>query len=180
MKKLDSVTRVLAKILEIGHWIGAVSMVVVFVLSLFMGTGVLQEVTMEDFGASLITYGFEVEIVDAVGQVSMAGLRLFCVGAFLILGLMAMVFRNIYLILKKSQNTTPFQKDNVRMVREIGIFLIAVPIISLIMSMVVRGVAGLETSSIGLSSFMVGLAVLCLSQAFARGVELETETDGLL
>ena len=180
MKKLDVVTRVLTKILEISHWIGMVSMAVVFVLSLVMGTDVVQNVSAKDFGSDFITYGFEVEVVDAAGQVNLAGLRLFCVGAFLILGLMAMVFRNIYLILKKSQNTTPFQKDNVRMVREIGIFLIAVPVVSLIMSMVTRGVAGLETSSIGASSFMVGLAVLCLSQVFARGVELETETDGLL
>lgn len=183
MKTLDRGTRVLAKLLEVGHWIAVVAMVVVFVLSLVMGAGVFQDVSVADFGASLTTYGFELEVVDRAGQVNVAALRLFCVAAVLILGLMAMVFRNIYLILKKSQNATPFQQDNVRMVREIGIFLIAVPVVSLLMSILARAVAGpeaAETSSMGLSSFMVGLAVLCLSQFFAHGVELETETDGLL
>lgn len=183
MKKLDKVTRVLAKLLEIGHWIAAVSMAVVFVLSFIMGKGVLQNVSVADFGASLTTYGFEIEVVDQAGQVSLTALRIFCVGAVLILGTMAMVFRNIYLILKKSENATPFQKDNVRMVREVGIFLIAVPVISLGMSILARLILGAEmteVSSVGLSSFMVGLTVLCLSQFFAHGVELETETDGLL
>lgn len=183
MKKLDKVTLVLAKVLEIGHWIGMVGMIVVFVLSLIMGSGVFNNVNLADFDASLITYGFEIEMVDAAGQVSVPALRVFCIGAALILGVMAMVFRNIYLILKRSENTTPFQKDNVRMVREIGIFLIAVPVISLIMSIVARLVVGpelVEASSVGLSSFMVGLVMLCLSQFFAHGVELETETDGLL
>ncbi len=183
MKKLDKVTRVLAKLLEIGHWIAMVSMAVVFVLSFVMGTGIFREVNMADFGASLTTYGFEIEAVDQVGQVRLAALRIFCVAAVLILGTMAMVFRNIYLILKRAERDTPFQADNVRMVREVGIFLIAVPVISLIMSVVARLVLGVdmvETSSIGVSSFMVGLTVLCLSQFFAHGVELETETDGLL
>lgn len=182
MKKLDKATLILAKLVEIGHWIATVAMAVVFVLSFVMGKGVFQNVSVADFGASLTTYGFEIEVVDQAGQVSVAALRLFCVAAVLILGLMAMVFRNIYLILKKSENATPFQKDNVRMVREIGIFLIGVPVIGLIMSTLARLVMGPEMveSSVGLSSFMVGLAVLCLSQIFARGVELETETDGLL
>lgn len=183
MKKLDRATRVLAKILEIGHWIATVTMAVVFVLSFVMGKGIFQNVSMADFGASLTTYGFEIEVVVPTGGVSLAALRVFCVGAVLILGTMAMVFRNIYLILKRSENATPFQKDNVRMVREVGIFLIAVPVISLVMSVLARLILGAEmteVSSVGLSSFMVGLAVLCLSRFFAHGVELETETDGLL
>ena len=183
MKKLGKATLIVAKLLEVGHWIAVVAMAVVFVLSLFMGAGVVQNIGAAEVGETLSAYGFEVSIVDNAGQVSVAGLRLFCVGAVLILGLMAMVFRNIYLILKKSENATPFQKDNVRMVREIGIFLISVPVVSLLMSVLVRAVVGpevIETSSIGIDSIMVGLAVLCLSQFFAHGVELETEADGLL
>lgn len=182
MKKLDKATRILAKLVEVGHWIAAAAMVVVMMLSLFMGAGVVQNVDLADFGASLTTYGFDVMIINGAGQVDLAALRLFCVGAAFILGLMAMVFRNIYLILKKSEHTTPFQKDNVRMVREIGIFLLSVPIVGLIMSGVARLVIdpGLVATSVGLDSFMVGLAVLCLSQFFARGVDLEAETEGLL
>ena len=136
MKNLSKATRVLAKLMEVAHWIGAAGMVV----ALFSG------------------------------------------GAAVILSLMAMVFRNIYLIMKKSENATPFQKDNVRMVREIGIFLLSVPMVGLIMSIVARLVLGVDNveASVGLDSFMVGLVVLCLSQFFAQGMELEADVDGLL
>lgn len=182
MKKLDKATLILAKLVEIGHWIAAVSMVVVFVLSFIMGTGVFAGGDVAAPAESLTAYGYEVEIAFPARPSSLAALRLFCVGALVIFGLMAMVFRNIYLILKRSENATPFQKDNVRMVREIGIFLIAVPVIGLIMGTLGRLIMGPEVfeGSVGVGSFMVGLAVLCLSQFFARGVELETETDGLL
>ena len=95
MKKLDKVTRILAKLVEVGHWIAAAAMVVVMMLSLFMGAGVVQNVDLADFGASLTTYGFDVMIINGAGQVDLAALRLFCVGAAFILCLMAMVFRNI-------------------------------------------------------------------------------------
>ena len=98
------------------------------------------------------------------------------------MGLMAMVFRNVYLILRNSENATPFQPDNVRMVREIGIFLIAVPVVGLLVSMAARLVLGVDAveGSVNLGSVMVGLVVLCLSRFFARGMELENETEGLL
>ena len=55
MKKLDKATRILAKLVELGHWIAAAAMVVVMMLSLFMGAGVVQNVDLADFGASLTT-----------------------------------------------------------------------------------------------------------------------------
>lgn len=182
MKHLDRTTRILAKLIELGHWIAAASMLVILVLSLFLGAGVVQNVSLADFGASLTTYGFDVMIVNPAGQVELTALRIFCVGSALILGLMAMVFRNIYLIMKKSENATPFQKDNVRMVREIGIFLLCVPVVGLLLSGAARLVMDMDLveTSVGLDSFMVGLVVLCLSRIFARGMALETDVDGLL
>lgn len=182
MKKLDTVTRILAKLVEVGHWIAAVSMVVVLVLSLLTGAEVVQNVSLADFGASLTTYGFDVAVINSAGQVDLAALRLFCVGSAVILSLMAMVFRNVHLIMKRSENHTPFQPDNVRMVREIGIFLIAVPLTGLLFNILLRlilGVDAVETSE-DLSSLLVGLVVLCLSRIFARGMELEKDVDGLL
>ena len=182
MKKLDTVTRILAKLVEVGHWIAAVSMVVVLVLSLLMGAEVVQNVSLADFGASLTTYGFDVAVINSAGQVDLAALRLFCVGSAVVLSLMAMVFRNVHLIMKRSENHTPFQPDNVRMVREIGIFLIAVPLTGLLFNILLRlilGVDAVETSE-DLSSLLVGLVVLCLSRIFARGMELEKDVDGLL
>ena len=95
---------------------------------------------------------------------------------------MAMVFRNLYLIIKKSEGTTPFQKDNVRMLREIGIFTIAIPVIGFVMSVIARLAIGYEVAEISnsMDGFIMGIIVLCLTQFFAHGVELENDVDGLL
>ena len=79
-------------------------------------------------GANLEVYGFEVNAPVINGNVDMTSFLIFGIGAVIILVVMAMVFRNLHLIFKKSENTTPFQKDNIRMMREIGYFSIAVPV----------------------------------------------------
>ncbi|MEE0839797.1 MAG: DUF2975 domain-containing protein, partial [Acutalibacteraceae bacterium] len=127
-------------------------------------------------------YGFEVNAPVINGNVDMTSFMIFGIGAFIILAVVAMVFRNLYLIFKKSENATPFQKDNIRMMREIGYFSIAVPVIGLIMSIFVRLVTGVETAevSIDTTGILMGIIVLCLTQFFIRGAELEKDVDGLL
>ena len=77
---------------------------------------------------------------------------------------------------------TPFQADNIRMMREIGIFSVAVPVIGLVMSVVVRLVTGVETAetSVDMGGVFAGIVVLCLTQYFVHGAELENDVDGLL
>lgn len=65
-------------------------------------------------GANLTVYGFEVNAPVVNGNVDMTTFFLFGIGAVIILALMAMVFRNLNLIFKKSENATPFQKDSIR------------------------------------------------------------------
>ena len=85
-------------------------------------------------------------------------------------------------IFKNSENNTPFQKNNIRIMKEIGIFSIAVPMIGLIMSIIVRLVTGVETAeiSIDMSGIFMGIVVLCLTQYFVHGANLEKDVDGLL
>lgn len=92
-----------------------------------------------------------------------------------------MIFRNVYLIVKNSVDT-PFKADNVRMIREIGIFSIAIPIIGLIISIITRIVLGHEMieMSVDLDGFVMGILVLFLTQIFKRGIELQNDVDGLL
>ena len=68
------------------------------------------------------------------------------------------------------------------MMREIGYFSIAVPVIGLIMSVFVRLVTGVETAevSIDTTGIFMGIIVLCLTQFFIHGAELEKDVDGLL
>ena len=116
------------------------------------------------------------------GNTDMTSFMLFGIGGIIILAVMAMVFRNLHLIFKKSENGTPFQKDNIRMMKEIGIFSIAVPVIGFIMSIIVRLVTGVETAeiSIDMGGIFMGIIVLCLTQYFVHGANLEKDVDGLL
>ena len=112
----------------------------------------------------------------------MKALLMFGIGAVLILGLMAMIFRNLNLIVKKSEGATPFQPDNLRMFREIGYFSIAVPVVGLVMSIIARLVIGVEVAEISsnFGGLVIGIVVLCISQFFAHGIEIEKDIDGLL
>lgn len=184
MKKADKATRVLAKLVEVGHWIASVGLIVVLIFSFFMETDIARIIAAGDQGMKFSVYELDFTLIPigANGAIDFAALRLTFVTGAIMMALMAMVFRNIYLIMKNSENGTPFQKDNVRMVREIGIFLMAQPILSLIFNGILRLMVDpdIVESSVGLGSFVIGMVVLCLSQFFAHGAELENDTEGLL
>ena len=112
----------------------------------------------------------------------MTSFFIFGIGAVIILAVMAMIFRNLHLIFRKSENSTPFQKDNIRMMKEIGFFAISLPVIGFIMSIIIRLITGVETAeiSIDMDGIFMGIIVLCITQFFVHGVELEKDVDGLL
>lgn len=180
MKAINKSVKIVAKVLEILHWATAA----LFLCAAIVPKWFERLVSSAASGNSieLSAYGFEITAGISNGVIDTTTFVLFSVSAFFIFCLMAMVFRNLYLILKKSENDTPFQKDNVRMVREIGIFSISIPVISLIMNIISRCIIGYETAEIatGIDGFITGIIILCLSQVFARGVKLENDVDGLL
>jgi len=185
MKSINKLGLVLTKILEVFHWVGVALMAAATVCSLAAPGWVKYFVGLDAkdcCGANLEVYGFEVNAPVVNGNTDMTAFFLFGIGATLILAIMAMVFRNLHLIFKKSQNASPFQKDNIRMMREIGIFSIAVPVIGIIMSVIVRLVTGAESAEISLNmgGIFMGIIVLCLTQYFVHGAELEKDVDGLL
>ena len=185
MKGIITVGKIVTKILEVFHWVGAALMTAATVCSAAAPNWVKYFVgfdAKECCGANLEVYGFEVNAPVVNGNADMTSFMLFGIGATVILAVMAMVFRNLHLIFKKSENGTPFQKDNIRMMKEIGIFTIAVPVIGLIMSIIVRLVTGVETAeiSLDLGGIFMGIIVLCLTQYFVHGAELEKDVDGLL
>lgn len=177
-------TLVLTKILELLHWIGAAAMLAfgVFAIATRQGEHHALERLISECGKALSCYGFEISVADSSGAVNMTAILLFAIAAIMIFSLVAMIFRNIYLIVKKSKNSTPFQSDNIRMLKEIGIFSISVPIAGLVMSIIARialGVDDVETS-VNMYGFTMGVIVLCLTQFFVRGAELEKDVEGLL
>ena len=68
------------------------------------------------------------------------------------------------------------------MFREVGIFSIAVPVVGFIMSVISRIAIGVEVAEIynSFEGFVIGIVVLCITQFFAQGMELEKDVDGLL
>ncbi len=191
MKKFNTFALVISKVLEVIHWVGTAMMLFLFFFSI-AAKDLLCKIIVQgvpEFGTGLTTYGFELIAVNTDGTINPMAITLFSIGAVVILSLMAMVFRNVYLIFKTakgktsfSKGDTPFQKDITRMIREIGIFYISVPVVGLIMSIISRIVLGIDVAeiSVNFEGVITGILILCLSQVFAYGTQLQEDVDGLL
>ena len=185
MKSINKIGTVITKIMEVFHWVGTALMLAATICSVAAPQWVDKFVGLdgkECCGANLEVYGFEVNAPFANGKVDMKYLLLFGIGAVLILFVMAMIFRNLYLIFKNYEKESVFKKDNIRLMKEIGIFAIAVPVIGLIMSGIIRLILGAEAVeiSIDMGGIFMGIIILCLTQFFVHGARLEKDVDGLL
>lgn len=188
MKGLSKTAMIIARILEVCHWVGTGIMAVLLVCCIVSKDAAFKMIAGDPSGEDVI-YGFHFSITNAAGEIDMASLTVFAVAGILLLALMAMVFRNIYLIIKTSRGetkfskgVTPFQPDNIRMLKEIGVLSIAVPVVELIMSVVGRLVVGPEfaETSVDLTGIVMGLVVLWLTHVFAYGAQLESDAEGLI
>ncbi len=188
MKGLQKFSLVLAKLLEVLHWIGVVGMAAACVLSL-TAKDYLWTYLVPKFEGEFSTYGIYMEVTGQDISSIMPALTLFSLGGIVVVSLMAMVFRNVYLMLKTvngtnhhTRRTTPFQHDMVRMLKEIGIFFISLPSVGLVMCIVSGILMGPDLARVGikLESIITGIFVLCLTQAFSYGMELENDVDGLV
>lgn len=183
---LNKLAMAVAKVLEVLHWVGtalmAAALVVYFIREDWL------DLFAELEGGLFSIRGYSVNIWSETGVLLRPVFVPAMIAGILVLGLSAMIFRNIYLIFKTSagktkfsEGATPFQKNNVRMVREIGIFSIAIPVVETICDVIARAAAKADLSSnVSLVGVVLGIAMLCLSQFFAYGVELQAEADGLV
>ncbi len=189
MKALSKATRILARIFEIGHWVAAGIMLVLLITAIAFPAQ-MNEMITGDITAEESMYGFHITLAGADGTLSRPSVIVFAAAGVLLSALMAMVFRNVYLIIRTSEGNTrfskgatPFQPDVTRMLREIGYFTIAVPIVCLVMSVIARLAIGSDydvETSVDLSYIVIGLLVLWLTQVFTRGEQLEQESEGLI
>lgn len=186
---LPKVTLILAKIAEVIHWCLAGAMLIGAFITIIRPVPVTEWVryTVLHGETTLSSYGFEASIVNADGTPQPTMVMFFALGSAIMLALMAMIFRNVYLILKTAKGktwfakgNTPFQQNIVRMFREIGIFFIAVSVMSIISEIVVNLVGGELTNGFNYLSCFIGLVFLCISQFFNYGTRLEKDLDGLV
>lgn len=187
MKGINKAAMIIAKILEVFHWAGSAVMAVMFIVALVSKDRLNSMVVQNSSDDTRInTYGFDVEIIKNNGF-DVTAVAIYAIVSLTVMALMAMVFRNIHLIIKTaegkttfSKGKTPFQKDVVRMIREIGIFLISISAVQIIggivMSLAVRG----SDVTVSAESVIFGIMLLCLSTYFDYGTKLEQDVDGLL
>lgn len=186
---LPRLTLVLARIAEVVHWCAAGVMVIAAAAAIIWPVwfGEWIDQTFLHGETNLACYGWEVAVARAGEMPSQGMLVCFMIGAAVMLALMAMIFRNVYLILKTAQGKTwfakgdtPFQKNIVRMFREIGIFFIATAVLSLISEIIVNIGGGELSAGFNYLGCFIGLVFLCISQFFNYGTSLEKDLDGLV
>ncbi len=190
MKKLNRAIIIISRIVEVFMWVGAGLSVIITLLSAVGKLDLIRFFTDATPGTELLNSGnFALRAVNAEGQPVAAAFVLFFLTLALTFALMGMIARNVHLIFKTaegrtrfSKGETPFQPDVIRMVREIGIFTIAIPVVQFILSVVSRVALGpdMVESSLGMEKLFIGLVVLALSQYFAYGMQLQKEVDGLV
>lgn len=181
--------KILARIIEIFFWIGAVGLCAALVMLLLNQIGVDGLVSGTD---GTVPENFEV-LGISFGMLLPAEMIRACYFSFpfgiVICSLNAMIFRNIYLILVKvradsensfSSENSPFRPDIVRMIREIGIFAISVPVVTLIGQFVASLFFKEAYMSFNITEIAMGLAVLYLSTIFQYGQNLQEEVDDLV
>ena len=179
MKKLTAAGKVITKILEVFHWACA-GFVAFFLLATPGKPGLFEGKSFRnpEFNAC----GLSVNVHNSAGEVEPTAFYLFCLGMVILCVLYAVIFRNIYSILKKADGGSPFHETNLRKLKEIGYISIAVPIVGLVISTIIRLALGPDAAEISgdLNGFFMGIIVLCLTQYFAYGAQLEKDVDGLV
>ena len=189
MADIYKITEVISKIIHIVCIIGAVGTLIggVALIALDGSDLVKDDNIFEDDDHIVDACGMIVStaFVSADEQYKATGAAL--IVCAVLYGLLAMVFRNIYLIVRTarggtwfSKGETPFQDDNIRMVREIGIFLIAMYIVQLVGTGIVHLVASNVESSTSMLVLFLGIVMICLSKIFEYGKSLEDNQEGLI
>lgn len=184
IKTWNGVIGIVSRVAEIGYFLFSALCGGLAVFSLAKGSAAVDAVLLSNGGDALIgTNGFAIAIAGKSGEALPAALTLLLIVGVCTMFCMGMIFRNVRLIFKSAdvEGETLFNADVIRMVREIGFFCIAVPVIGFVALAAGRLILGADLeASVQLHGFALGFVVLYLSQFFARGMELEREVEGLL
>lgn len=183
---LQKLAIVLIKVVEVFHWVGAALLLAAAVCRMVLPSMVNHLMSYDQVQAQGVmdVYGFTIEFMNS--NITAGEFAIYCVGAALLLAIVAMICCYTWAIMKSAQNHTPFTADNVDRLKWIGYLFIALPAAGLVFSWILTLVSQLNGTgdvlnlSMNLDGFVTGLIVLCLTQYFAYGVKLEQETEGLI
>ncbi len=186
--KLAKAAYVLAKILEIICALATLGYLASFALSLAQAAPAsrfAKLLAMQNHG-ELSVQGFDINILNGESVVS-GMLTAFTLVGTILFAIRTMMFRNVELILKTaagktsfSKGETPFQKDIIRMVREIGILYILIPTVQIAACIICRAFFGEIEIGVHAESGIAGFIILSFLHIFSFGETLETEVDRLI
>lgn len=186
--KLTKATCIAAEILEAICALAALGYAAAFVLSIAradLAANFAKMLALHNRG-ELSVQGFDINILDGDAVIGGAVI-VFALAGIFSFAVRTMMFRNVALILKTaagktsfSKGETPFQKDIVRMVREIGIFYILIPALQIAMCVVCRALFGEIDVGVHAECAVAGFVILALSRIFSYGEKLESEVEGLI
>lgn len=184
MADINKITKIISKVLEIVCIAGAIGMLVIGIIC-FAVTGLSKEMITDR--TMVNTCGMVISAVGIPADKAADVIGTAYIVSAIIYGLLAMIFRNVNLIVKTaeggtwfSKGRTPFQEDNIRMVREIGIFCIAIFFIGWIGTLIASLIYGDVETGNSLFVLVIGIIVICLSKMFEYGKELQDAEDGLI
>lgn len=180
--KLLQFTKNMSKFLEV-FLLGAACLCLLggIVSALALSPSVIDKIkTLVENGQLTVTVPEIVQLQDA-GEIR-TGVILSCLSGMVVALLGGMIFRNISLIFKNTEKThTPFTKKNVKLIRNIGRFALATPFVSVICEVLTGIFCHISINAeLDVTTLVMGLVILCLSQFFEYGVSLEDEVEGMI
>lgn len=184
MKKtgLYSFTKTVSRVLQVIMIVAAISCLIGGVIVYFaLSDGVIELIKQNIANGNLKISELGVSLHE-LGDARVAGV-FGCLYGFVCTSLGSIIFRNIYKVFKNiDDNATPFTRENVKLVKYIGIYSIIAPFVGGVMGAIMNLAVKNPNITISLdgTSLFMGFVVLCLSQLFAYGVELEDEVEGLV
>ncbi len=176
---------VLMKVIEILYWIGSLGMLLLMLYGLF-NPSALPELAagLRSSGQDLVIGSYSLEMNTDTAALANQDLVLFLFACMLMMCMIAMIFRNLYLIFRRSESGTPFDSDSIRMMGEIGIFSILIPVIGLLFNVILHILhffdSGTAVMTVYMDGIILGIIVFFIAGFFVRGHQLEEDVEGLI
>ena len=189
-KKFSSFIIVISFIIEIISFIKA-GYYIVSAICAGMGNTKFTTAFLSNSGKGKVNFynGFTFMIKYATGQSDIKITILFFITGAIMMLAFGMIIRNVNLIFrtaagktKFSEGATPFQPSIIRMIKEIGLFILIIPIVELLLVLICSFIISAKMVWLGISfdGIILGFIILALSYSYSYGMEIQNDVDGLV
>ena len=175
--KLNTITVTLSKIIA-GISCGGAALTAIGTVLVGIYGNVISEYLTKEIESGSLSINYQTAFIRN-GAVSASSFVFYMILLTVDLILNALIFSNIAKVFSTGKKS-PFSEENVKRIKNVGYFALAMPIANLIIPTI--GLLFKANAYVGfqLSDFLFGFVALCLSQFFAYGASLEKDVEGLL